>query len=290
LSESGILWFVVVELVKGELRGKMNRPQIMGILNVTPDSFSDGGDFTSEGAVVRQVEQMIADGADIIDVGGESTRPFAKPVPEKEEMARVIPAIEAIRAVSSTIPVSVDTTKASVARAALAVGATIINDISALRYDLEMIEAVKEYEGPVIIMHMQGTPGDMQVQPQYEDVVNEISDFFLMRTAWMVSRGVDKDRIIVDPGIGFGKTLEHNLSLLRNIREWKKLGFPVLIGHSRKSFFDKLLHLPVQERDCPTAVVSALCAQQGVDILRVHDVGKTSAAIRLAEVLAPRRD
>jgi dihydropteroate synthase len=263
----------------------MNKPQIMGILNVTPDSFSDGGHFTRQGDAARQVEQMIADGADIIDVGGESTRPFAEPVPEKKELARVIPAIEAIRKVSSTIPVSIDTTKASVARAALGAGATMVNDISALRYDLEMIEVVKDSTDPVIIMHMQGTPGDMQVKPQYEDVVAEICDFFTMRTEWMVSRGVDKNRIIVDPGIGFGKTLEHNLSILKNIQEFKKLGFSVLIGHSRKSFFDTFLQLPVEKRDCPTAVVSALCAQQEVDILRVHDVGKTVAAVKLLEAL-----
>ncbi len=257
----------------------------MGILNVTPDSFSDGGNFTSHEAVTRQVEQMIADGADIIDVGGESTRPFAEPVPAKEELARVLPAIEAIGKISSTIPISIDTTKASVARAALAAGATMVNDISALRYDLEMIEVVRASVDPVIIMHMQGTPGDMQLKPQYEDVVAEICDFFIMRTEWMVSRGVDKSRIIVDPGIGFGKTLEHNLTILRNIKAVKQLGYPVLIGHSRKSFFDTLLQLPVQERDCPTAIVSALCTQQGADILRVHDVAKTAAAVRLVEAL-----
>ncbi len=263
----------------------MKKPQIMGILNVTPDSFSDGGSFTSEEAIIRQVQQMIADGADIIDVGGESTRPFAEPVPEQEELNRVIPAIKAIRTTSSTIPVSIDTTKASVARAALSAGATMVNDISALRHDPEMIEVIKDYDGPVIIMHMQGTPGDMQVKPHYEDVVAEICSFFKDRIAWMEARGIDPDRIIIDPGIGFGKTLDHNLAILRNIRMFKKLGYPVLIGHSRKSFFDKLLQIPVEQRDCPTAIVSALCAQQKADILRVHDVRKTVVAVRLVEVL-----
>ncbi|MEA2115695.1 MAG: dihydropteroate synthase [Thermodesulfobacteriota bacterium] len=264
----------------------MKKPLVMGILNVTPDSFSDGGSFTSEEAIVRQVEQMILDGADSIDVGGESTRPFAEPVPEQEELNRVIPAIKAIRKISSTIPVSIDTTKASVAGAALAAGATMVNDISALRHDPEMVEIVKEgYDGPVIIMHMQGTPGDMQVKPHYEDVVAEICTFFTDRIAWMEAQGINPSRIIIDPGIGFGKTLDHNLTLLRNIRELKKLGHPVLIGHSRKSFFDKLLRIPVEKRDCPSAIVSALCAKQEADILRVHDVGKTVAAIRLAAVL-----
>lgn len=264
----------------------MNRPQIMGILNVTPDSFSDGGSFIGEREILRQVKLLIADGADIIDVGGESTRPFADPVPEQEELDRVIPAIKAIRFASSTLPVSIDTTKAAVARAALRVGATMVNDISALRQDQEMIEVVKGYGGPVIIMHMQGTPGNMQVKPDYEDVVAEICAFFKERTAWMKEQGVDSDRIIIDPGIGFGKTLEHNLAILRNISTFKKLGFPVLIGHSRKSFFDTLLQIPVQDRDCPTAVVSALCAQQETDILRVHDVKSTAVAVRLSEELS----
>ena len=263
----------------------MKKPQVMGILNVTPDSFSDGGSFTTEEAIVNQVEQMIADGVDSIDVGGESTRPFAEPVPVKEELNRVIPAIKAIRKISSTIPVSIDTTKASVARTALAAGATMVNDISALRHDPEMVELIKGYDGPVIIMHMQGTPGDMQVKPHYENVIAEICTFFTDRIAWMETQGIDPGRIIIDPGIGFGKTLDHNLTLLRNIQELKRLGHPVLIGHSRKSFFDKLLRIPVEKRDCPSAIVSALCAKQEVDILRVHDVAKTVAAIRLAAVL-----
>jgi len=265
---------------------KLMTTQIMGILNVTPDSFSDGGTFTSEEALSRQLELMIAAGVDIVDVGGESTRPFADPVSEQEELARVIPAIENIRKISSTIPVSIDTTKATVARAALAAGASMVNDISALRHDPEMIEVIKEYDGPVIIMHMQGTPGDMQLRPRYEDVVTEICDFLAARTAWMEGQGIDLSRVIVDPGIGFGKTLAHNLAILKNIHAFKKLGFPVLIGHSRKSFFDKLLQIPVAERDCPTAIVSALCVQQEADILRVHDVGTTVTAVRLVEALS----
>lgn len=263
----------------------MKKIQIMGILNVTPDSFSDGGSFTGEQTVMEQVDKMLAAGADIIDVGGESTRPFAEPVSEREELKRVIPAIKAVRSVSAALPISIDTTKAAVAEAALANGATMVNDISALRHDPEMIKVARGCDEPVIIMHMLGTPGDMQVDPQYEDVVTEICAFFRERTEWMQAQGIAPHRIILDPGIGFGKTLEHNLTILRNIVEFRKLGYPVLIGCSRKSFFKKLLGIPVEQRDCPTAVVSALCAQQGVDILRVHDVAKTVAAVRLAEVL-----
>ena len=256
----------------------------MGILNVTPDSFSDGGRFTSGEAVARQVEQMLAAGVDIVDVGGESTRPFAEPVSESEELARVLPVIEHIRKISK-VPVSIDTTKAEVARQALAAGATMVNDISALRHDPEMVEVVRSYKGPIIIMHMQGTPGDMQVDPRYGDVVEEICAFFLERTGWMEEQGIGKDRIVIDPGIGFGKTLEHNLDILRNVNTFKQLGFPVLIGHSRKSFLEKLLGLPVEERDCPSAVISALCTRQDVDILRVHDVGLTAQAVLLAKSL-----
>ncbi len=256
----------------------------MGILNVTPDSFSDGGRFTSSEDVGRQVEQMLAAGADIIDVGGESSRPFAEPVSESEELARVLPVIEHIRKISK-VPVSIDTTKAEVARQALAAGATIVNDISALRHDPEMVEVVRGYEGLVIIMHMQGTPGDMQIDPGYEDVVEEICAFFVERTGWMEEQGIKKDRIVIDPGIGFGKTLQHNLDILRNVTTFRQLGFPVLIGHSRKSFLEKLFGLAMEERDCPTAVLSALCTQQGVDILRVHDVGLTSQAVALAKSL-----
>ncbi|WPD20947.1 MAG: dihydropteroate synthase [Candidatus Electrothrix scaldis] len=262
---------------------------VMGILNVTPDSFSDGGKFTGftgKQALTDQIKKMLADGVDIIDIGGESTRPFAEPVSEQDELDRVLPAIQAVRTLSAAVPVSIDTTKAKVAAAALAHGATIINDISALRQDPEMISVARSCEVPIIIMHMQGTPGDMQIAPQYEDVVAEICDFFRERTSWMEGQGIARQRIILDPGVGFGKTLEHNLAILRNVRAFKELGYPVLIGHSRKSFMEKLLGLSVSERDCPTAIISALCAQQGADILRVHDVAKTVAALRLSEELA----
>ncbi|WP_339137661.1 MAG: dihydropteroate synthase [Candidatus Electrothrix sp. GW3-4] len=263
----------------------MSKVQVMGILNVTPDSFSDGGQFSGEQALREQVEKMLAHGVDIIDIGGESTRPFAEPVPEQEELERVIPAIKAVRALSAAIPISIDTTKARVVAVALEHGATIINDISALRQDPEMITVARACDAPIIIMHMQGRPEDMQVAPQYEDVVAEIKAFFQERTGWLEGQGIARQRIILDPGIGFGKTLAHNLAILRNVRAFKELGYLVLIGHSRKSFMEKLLGTPVGERDCPTAIISALCAQQGADILRVHDVAKTVAAVRLAEEL-----
>ena len=263
----------------------MIAPEIMGILNVTPDSFSDGGSFVEEVTIRSQVEQMIADGADIIDVGGESTRPFADPVSVEEELRRVILAVTALRKVAPDVPVSIDTTKAEVAEKALAAGATMVNDISALRHDPKMIDVVRAYDGPVIIMHMQGTPDTMQIKPAYDNVIDEIVAFFREQIEWLVANGIHQERIIIDPGIGFGKTLDHNLDILRNIDVFKRLGHKVLIGHSRKSFFKSLLNIPLAERDCPTAVVSALCARQGVDILRVHDVCKTCYAVGIADAL-----
>lgn len=266
-----------------------HRVQIMGILNVTPDSFSDGGRWTDEVALEARIEQLLLEGADIIDVGGESTRPFAEPVSAEEELARVIPAIRKIRRRSS-IPISIDTTKATVARAALATGATMINDISALRHDPGMIEVVRSFDGPVVIMHMQGTPGDMQVAPEYDNVVAEINAFLAERIAWLKGEGVHRQRVIIDPGIGFGKTLAHNLAILRNIPSFKQHGCPVLIGHSRKSFLGQLLNIPVEERNWPTAMVSAFAAEQGADILRVHQVQPTLQALGLMASLTGAED
>lgn len=258
--------------------------QIMGILNLTPDSFSDGGRWNNEAALSIRIKQLLAEGADIIDVGGESTRPFAEAVPAAEELTRVLPAIRKIRE-HSTVAISIDTTKAKVARAALAAGATMVNDISALRQDPEMVEVVCSYQEPVIIMHMQGSPGDMQVDPHYGDVVAEINGFFADRIGLLEQQGVERGRIIIDPGIGFGKSLAHNLAILRNIQAFKQHGCPVLIGHSRKSFLGQLLDVSVAERDGSTNLVSAFCALQGVDILRVHDVRGTLQAVRLMTAL-----
>jgi len=253
----------------------------MGILNVTPDSFSDGGSFFTPDDVLAQTEKMIKAGADIIDIGGESTRPFADPVPLEEESRRVLTAISTIRK-HFPIPISIDTTKEIVARRALDEGADIINDISALRFDPEMITLVRKTEVPVIIMHMQGTPKDMQVEPVYEDVVAEIVGFFNERLSWLDKQGVDKSRLIIDPGIGFGKTVGHNLTILNRLEELQVLSCPVLVGHSRKSFIGKILDREVDDRDIATAVVSGLCVTKGAAILRVHDVEKTQQAVRIA--------
>ena len=258
--------------------------QIMGILNVTPDSFSDGGRWQTEDTLAARIDLLLAEGADLIDIGGESTRPFAQPVGEAEELARVLPAVRAVRG-RSTVPVSVDTTKATVARAALEEGADLINDVSALRHDPAMVTVVRDSGCRVVVMHRLGTPGDMQLAPHYEDVVAEINRFLAGRIAWLEEQGVDRSRVIVDPGLGFGKTLEHNLDILRNVAAFKQHGCPLLIGHSRKSFLGRLLDLSVAERDPATAMVSALLTGRGVDILRVHDVRASRQAVLLAEAL-----
>lgn len=262
--------------------------KIMAILNVTPDSFSDGGKWISEKALDERIDQLIAEGADIIDVGGESTRPFADPIAAHEELKRVIPVIRKIRR-KSDIPISIDTTKAIVAREAIAAGATMVNDISALRQDPAMIEVVTSFSGQVVIMHMQGTPGNMQLDPRYMDVIAEINSFFAERIQWLENHGVERSRIIVDPGIGFGKTLEHNLLILRNIPAFQQHGCPVLIGHSRKSFLGQLLNIPVEERDWPTAMVSAFVEKSGADMVRVHSVHPTVQAVRLTRELERRQ-
>ncbi len=261
-----------------------SRVLVMGILNVTPDSFSDGGLFFNNSSFAVQVDTMVDEGADIIDVGGESTRPFADPVSVQEELDRVLPAIRLIRQRYS-IPISIDTTKAEVARRALEEGADIINDISALRFDRDMAAVAAESKAPVIMMHMQGTPSDMQVDPHYDDVVGDIREFFSERLAWAEENGVPAGRIVIDPGIGFGKTVEHNLSILRRLDEFSGLGCPVLVGHSRKSFIGKILGTEVGERDTATAAISALCVLKGVSVLRVHDVAKSIEAVRLAEAI-----
>ncbi len=256
----------------------------MGIINVTPDSFSDGGRYGALESIVAQAEVLVAAGADILDVGGESTRPFALPVSEEKELRRVVPAIVAIRKKYS-LPISIDTCKAEVARQALMAGADMINDVSALRHDPAMIDLVRTSTVPVVIMHMQKTPGDMQVEPSYQDVVGEILDFFRERLSWLRGQGVDCRRIILDPGIGFGKTLNHNLLILKNLSAFSALGQPVLLGHSRKRFLGDITGRQVGERDLASAVVSALAVTQGVSIVRVHDVASSKQAIQIAEAI-----
>jgi dihydropteroate synthase len=257
----------------------------MGIVNVTPDSFSDGGHFHSPESAIAQAEKLISDGADILDIGGESTRPYADPVSLDEELNRTVPLIEAIRS-SSDIPISIDTTKTEVARKALAAGADVINDISALRKEPEMAGLVAESGKPVIIMHMQGTPADMQDRPQYDNVLDEITAFFEERLEAMARQGIPEELVTLDPGIGFGKTLEHNLRIIKNLAHFKTLGRPILLGHSRKSFIAPLTGIEdAASRDLPTAVISALSVASHVDIVRVHNVAATRQALQVAEAL-----
>ncbi len=254
----------------------------MGIINVTPDSFSDGGQLSSEKALLNQVKTMIEDGADILDIGGESTRPGAPAVSLEEELRRVVPAIELIRR-HYTTAISIDTTKAEVARQALASGADIVNDISALRFDPAMLPLVVEKNVPLIIMHMQGKPGTMQQAPHYDNVVTEIMAELQGWLDHATDKGLRRDKIILDPGIGFGKNLDHNLAILKHLADFTSLGCPLLLGHSRKKFIGQLLNKgEAAQRDHGTAVISALAALQGVAIIRVHNVALTKQAITLA--------
>ena len=250
----------------------------MGIVNVTPDSFSDGGRFLAHEAAVEHALRLVAEGADILDVGGESTRPGADAVSIDEELRRVVPVIEQL-ACKTDIPISVDTSKAEVARQALQAGARIVNDISGLRFDSQMIEVCRESRCGVVVMHMQGTPQTMQIEPRYTDVVEEICEYFSERLETLGRGGIDAERIVLDPGVGFGKTAQHNVEILSRIVRFRELGRPVLIGHSRKRFLKKIIGRDVDESQFGTVGVSVALAQQHVDILRVHDVSANRDAI-----------
>jgi len=255
---------------------------IMGVVNVTPDSFSDGGHFFSTDTAVAQGRKLADEGADIIDIGGESTRPYSEPVSVKEELQRVIPVIQTL-AEQVPIPISIDTTKAEVARAALDAGATIINDISALRLDPDLGKTASEYGVPIILMHMLGTPKTMQVAPEYGNLIGEIRIFLEEAANRAVAAGVPRNRIIIDPGIGFGKTFDHNLSLLQQLGRFRDTDFPILVGPSRKAFIRHLLKgdpdsdlspmLPEVETGTQAAVAASIL--NGAHIVRVHDVGNT---------------
>jgi dihydropteroate synthase len=253
----------------------------MGVLNVTPDSFSDGGKFFDVERAVEHARAMTQAGADIIDVGGESTRPGAVPVSADEELRRVIPVIEQLR----DLLVSVDTTKAVVAEQALAAGAQIVNDISALRFDPRMVEVVRNAGAGVVLMHMQGTPQTMQASPHYDDVVTEVHAFLAERIAFAESRGLKKSQIAVDPGIGFGKTVEHNLRLLAHLEQILQLGCPVMIGVSRKSFIGRVLGRPAEQRLAGTTATMAWAVAKGASLVRVHDVAETVDAVRMIEAV-----
>jgi dihydropteroate synthase len=259
------------------------RPRIMGVLNITPDSFSDGGDFFPPDRAIERARQMVEDGAAIIDIGGESTRPGAAAVPLDEELRRVIPVIEALRPVLA-VPISIDTRKPEVMRAAVAAGAGLINDVNALQ-DPGALAAAAELGVPVCLMHMQGDPETMQDAPVYRDVVRDVGDFLEARAAACLAGGIARERILLDPGFGFGKAVEHNLRLLRHLDRLVALGFPVLVGLSRKSLIGKLLDLPVDQRLVPSIALAVLAVWQGAAIVRVHDVRATSEAIRMCQAV-----
>jgi dihydropteroate synthase len=258
----------------------------MGIVNVTPDSFSDGGRFIDPAVAVDQALRLVEDGAQFIDVGGESTRPGADPVDAGEELRRVVPVIEQLVRRSNVL-VSVDTTKAAVARAALSAGALIVNDVSGLLFDPEMPGVCAKAQAGVICMHMRGTPQTMQNDPRYDDVVGEICRYLDQRLVALEQQGILRERVAIDPGIGFGKTAAHNLEILKNIAALHALGRPVCIGHSRKQFLKKLLGRPVDERLFATVGISVAVALQGAEIIRVHDVAATRDAIVACRAVLP---
>jgi dihydropteroate synthase len=263
------------------------RPLIMGILNVTPDSFSDGGlHFNKEAAVAHGI-RMVEEGADIIDVGGESSRPGASEVSADEEMARVIPVILELGKTAAVV--SVDTTKSAVARGAMKAGARIINDVSALTHDPAMADVAREFGAGVLLMHMQGTPRIMQKDPQYEDVVAEVSGYLKTRIDDAIARGVEQETLAVDPGIGFGKTLEHNLELLANLNALDICDRPIVVGLSRKSFLGKITGRAVEERLAGSLAALVCCVLGGAHVLRVHDVKESVDAVKVAMALGTRQ-
>jgi dihydropteroate synthase len=265
------------------------RTYIMGILNVTPDSFSDGGLFSNKSAAIKHALRMVEDGADIIDIGGESTRPCSNPVPPEEELGRTIPVIEAI-AREIPIPISIDTYKADVAKMALDAGASIINDISGLRYDPVMAKVVAAYKIPVVVMHIKGNPKDMQKNPRYEALIPEILDYLRGSIRIALEAGIAGNMIVVDPGIGFGKTFEQNLNILHDLREFALLEKPLLIGASRKAFIGKILGgAPPDERREGTAAAVAISILNGADIVRVHDVKEMVKVAKVADAIKRER-
>mgnify|MGYP005831134265 FL=1 len=261
-----------------------HRTLIMGIVNVTPDSFSDGGTCATRDAAVAHGLQLVRDGADILDIGGESTRPFSDPVPLEEELRRVLPVIEELRR-HTNVPISIDTTKAEVAYQALKAGGDIINDVSALRFDPEMRAVAAEFGVPLILMHMLGTPKTMQQSPHYDALFSEIIRFLEERVAVAVAAGVDRNQIIVDPGIGFGKTVTHNLRLIRDLDTLAVLERPILLGASRKRFIGTVLNAPVEDRELGTAVVNSLGIMAGAHMVRIHDVAFHRNAVLMADAL-----
>ena len=272
--------------LKGQ-RLRLERPLLMGIVNVTPDSFFDGGRFCDPQRAVAHALRLVEEGADLLDIGAESTRPGALPVDEQEERRRLVPVVAAV-AKAVSVPISVDTSKAEVAKAAIDAGAIMVNDVTALRGDSAMVGVVAQAGVALVLMHMQGTPDIMQHAPRYDDVVGEVAQFLAERVRYAIDQGVARDRIVVDPGIGFGKTLGHNLDLLANLRVFAELGYPVLVGPSRKGFIGQLTDQSVEARGWGTAGVVALAVEQGANILRVHDVGPMKDVAKVAGAIARR--
>ena len=261
-------------------------PVVVGILNVTPDSFSDGGDFFDPEAAAEHAAAMLDEGADMLDVGGESTRPGSDPVSQEEEIRRVVPVLKRILSVRPEAVISVDTYRSGTAKAALEAGASLVNDVTALRGDPGMVSLIEEAACPVILMHMQGEPKTMQKEPNYQDVVREVRDFLAERAEYAVAAGVRLENIIVDPGIGFGKNFEHNLALLRNLDALVDLGFPVLIGTSRKSFVERITGAQeARDRVFGTVATTVLAFEQGATFFRVHDVRANRQALAVAEAV-----
>jgi dihydropteroate synthase len=261
-------------------------PVVVGILNVTPDSFSDGGDFLDPEAAAEHAVAMLDEGAGILDLGGESTRPDSDPVSQEEEIRRVVPVLQRILSVRPEAVISVDTYRAGTATAALELGARLINDVTALRGDPRMVSVIEEAACPVILMHMQGEPKTMQKEPHYEDVVREVRDFLVERAEYAVAAGIRPENVIVDPGIGFGKNLEHNLALLRDLDAVVDVGFPVLVGASRKRFIGRITGVQeARERVFGTVATTVLAYMQGAKLFRVHDVRANREALAVAEAV-----
>jgi dihydropteroate synthase len=255
-------------------------PAIMGIVNVTPDSFSDGGNFSDPQIAIDHALKLSASGARILDIGGESTRPYSNPVSADDEIRRVVPVIAGITKQCKT-PVSIDTSKAVVAKAALDAGAEIINDVTGLEGDPEMLSVAAESGAGVCAMHMQGSPQTMQDDPQYENVVTEIHAYLSSRKARLLEAGIEQEKICLDPGVGFGKTHEHNIELIQNCHQFLDLGCPILVGHSRKGFIGKLLNDKETNRDAGTLAITLSLAQQGMHVIRVHEVQRTVQALKV---------
>jgi dihydropteroate synthase len=256
---------------------------VMGIVNVTPDSFSDGGEFYSSKDAIAHASKLINEGADIIDIGGESTRPGATEISSSDELKRVIPVIQGIRSNNPDILISIDTTKAIVAKEAVEVGANIINDVSGLSFDSQMPMTVASLDVPIIIMHMKGNPRNMQKNPEYKDLIDEILNYFKERIKIATKAGIDREMIILDPGIGFGKTVEHNFQILSKLNKFNKLELPLLIGPSRKSFIGLTLNLSPEDRVDGTAATVAIGVNNGARIVRVHDVEKMKRVVIITD-------